>query len=78
MFELSIPIGPFENSHVRDCKDHIDNNNDAMKDKEDDIEDITNIGGDIHCTPIELLRQTQPSIKGRLLAIQKLQENARE
>ena len=78
MFELSIPIGPFENGHVRDCKDNIDNNDDVIKDKEDDIEDITNIGRDIHCTPIEPLRQTQPFIKECLLAIKNLQEDARE
>ena len=30
MFELSIPIGPFENGHVHDCEDNIDNSDDVM------------------------------------------------
>ena len=78
MFELNIPIGSFENGHVRDSEDNIDNNNDVIEVKKNDIEDITNIDGDIHCTCIELLKQIQSSIKGCLLAIQKLQKDARE
>ena len=78
LFELNIPIGSFENGHVRNCEDNIDNSNDIMEDKENDIEDITNIDGDIHCTCIEPLKQIQSSIEGCLLAIQELQKDDRK
>ena len=56
MFELIIAISPFENDHVRDCEDNIDNSIDVMEDKKDDIENIINININIHCTPIKNLR----------------------
>ena len=40
-----------------------------MENKKYNIKNLTNIGRDIHCTPIEPLRQTQPSIEGFFLAI---------
>lgn len=40
--------------------------------------DTTILGQDFDSIPIEYLRQTQPSINKSLLAIEKLQENARE
>ena len=64
MFELNIPIGPFEDGHVFYCEDNIKNSNDVIEDNEDDIENITNIGGDIHYIFIKALRWTQPSIEG--------------
>jgi hypothetical protein len=56
MFELNIPIGPFEDGHVFYCEDNIKNSNDVIEDNEDDIENITNIGGDIHYIFIKALR----------------------
>ena len=77
MFELSIPINPFEDGGVHECGDNIDNT-DILEDNEEDMEDATNIGGDIDNVSTQPLRQTQPSIEGCLLAIQKLQDDTRE
>ena len=77
MFELSVPINPFEDGGVHECGDNIDNT-DILEDKEEDMGDATNIGGDIDNVSTQPLRQTQPSIEGCLLAIQKLQDDARK
>ena len=46
MFELSIPINPFEDGNVHEYEDNIDNTH-ILEDKEEDMGDSTNIGGDI-------------------------------
>jgi len=61
MFELSIPIDPFEDGDVYDCRDNIDNNN-IVEDKKEDVKNVTNIGGDVDKTLTQPLRQTQLSI----------------
>ena len=77
MFELSVPINPFKDGDVHEYEDNIDNIH-ILEDKEEDMEDSTNIGRNIDYVSTQPLRQTQPSIEGCVLAIKKLQNDARE
>lgn len=77
IFELGVAINPFKNDDVYDCGDNIDNKN-IMEEKDDNMVVATNIGGDVDSILIQPRRQIQPSIEGCRLAIEKLQEDARE
>ena len=57
MFELNIPINPFEDGDVHEYEDNIDNTH-ILKDKEEDMGDATNIRRDIDNVSIQSLRQT--------------------
>ena len=77
MFELSVPINPFEDGDIHDYEDDIDNTH-ILEDIEENMEDATNFGGDIDNASTQPARQTQPSIEGCLLVIEKLQDDARK
>ena len=62
IFELSVPINPFENDDVYECGDNIDNIH-ILKDKKEDIGNAANISRDIDNVSTQSSRQIQPSIE---------------
>ena len=75
MFELGVSIKSLEDGDIYEISYYIDNSN-FMKDTDKYMVYVTILGRDVDSFSIKLLRQTQHSIEGYLLAIKNLQKNA--
>ena len=54
IFELNVSINPFEDGDVDHCRHNIDNTH-ILEYKEEDMDDATNIGGDINNVSTQFL-----------------------